>query len=107
MPFTLETLDATIAARAASTAEKSYTKSLLDGGVARCARKFGEEALEAVIAGVEKDRDALVKEAGDVMFHLLVLLRASGASLGEVLAELESRTARTGHEEKASRSRQG
>ena len=103
MPFTLETLDATIAARAASTAEKSYTKSLLDGGVARCARKFGEEALEAVIAGVEKDREALVKEAGDVMFHLLVLLRAGGASLAEVLAELESRTARSGHEEKASR----
>jgi phosphoribosyl-ATP pyrophosphohydrolase len=104
MAFTLETLEATIAERAASTAEKSYTKSLLDGGVARCARKFGEEALETVIAAVENDRGSLVKEAGDVVFHLLVLLRAGGASLADVLAELESRTTRSGLDEKASRS---
>ena len=103
MAFTLEQLDAIVAARATSTAEKSYTKSLLDSGVSRCARKFGEESIEAMIAAVEKDREGLVKEAGDVLFHLLVLLRASGAGLGEVLAELESRTAKSGHEEKAAR----
>ena len=100
MAFTLEQLDAIVAARATSTAEKSSTKSLLDSGVARCARKFGEESIEALIAA---DREGLVKEAGDVLFHLLVLLRASGAGLGEVLAELESRTAKSGHEEKAAR----
>ena len=103
MTFDLKTLEATIAERARSTADKSYTKSLLDGGVARCARKFGEEALEAVIAAVEGDREALVKESGDVLFHLLVLLRAGGASLADVLAELETRSAQSGHEEKASR----
>ncbi len=103
MAFDLTTLEATIAARASSSAEKSYTKSLLDGGVARCARKFGEEALETVIAAVEGDRDALIKESGDVLFHLLVLLRAGGAGLADVLAELEKRSARSGHEEKASR----
>ena len=103
MAFTLEQLDAIVAARATSTAEKSYTKSLLDSGVSRCARKFGEESIEAMIAAVEKDREGLVKEAGDVLFHRLVLLRASGAGLGEVLAELESRTAKSGHEEKAAR----
>lgn len=103
MAFTLDNLATTIAARAGSTAEKSYTKSLLDAGVARCARKFGEESLEAVIAAMEKDRDNLVKEAGDVLFHLLVLLRAGGVGLDEVMAELESRTAKSGHEEKAAR----
>jgi phosphoribosyl-ATP pyrophosphohydrolase len=103
MSFTIETLDATIAARAGSTAEKSYTKSLLDRGAAHCARKFGEEAVEAVIAAVEGDRAALVKEAGDVLFHLLVLLRASGAGLSDVMAELEARTAQSGHAEKAAR----
>jgi phosphoribosyl-ATP pyrophosphohydrolase len=103
MAFTLDMLEETIAERARSTAEKSYTKSLLDGGVTRCARKFGEEALEAVIAGVEKDRESLIKESGDVLFHLLVLLRAAGASLADVLAELEMRSARSGHDEKAAR----
>ncbi len=103
MAFTLHTLEETIAERAGSTAEKSYTKALLDGGASRCARKFGEEALETVIAAIEGDRGALVKEAGDVLFHLLVLLRASGASLDDVLAELSHRTAQSGHAEKAAR----
>ena len=103
MAYDLKTLETTIAARAGSTADKSYTKSLLDKGAAHCARKFGEESIETVIAAVEGDRAALVKEAGDVLFHLLVLLRASGISLDEVLAELEARTAQSGHAEKASR----
>ena len=105
MAFTLQSLETIIAERAGSTAEKSYTKSLLDAGAARCARKFGEEALEAVIAAIEGDRVSLVKESGDVLFHLLVLLRAGGASLDEVIAELESRTRQSGHAEKASRPR--
>ncbi len=103
MPFTLDTLDETIAARQNATADKSYTKSLLDKGAAHCARKFGEEAVEAIISAVEGDRAALVKEAGDVLFHLLVLLRASGAPLADVMAELEARSRQSGHAEKAAR----
>jgi len=103
MAFTLETLDAIVAARASSTADASYTKSLLEKGAAHCARKFGEEALETVIAAVEGGREALIKESGDALFHLLVLLRAGGAGLDEVMAELERRTAQSGHAEKASR----
>ena len=103
MPFTLDTLDETIAARQNATADKSYTKSLLDKGAAHCARKFGEEAVETIISAVEGDRAALVKEAGDVLFHLLVLLRASGAPLAEVMADLEARIRQSGHAEKAAR----
>ena len=103
MPFTLDTLDETIAARQNATADKSYTKSLLDKGAAHCARKFGEEAVETIISAVEGDRAALVKEAGDVLFHLLVLLRASGAPLADVMAELEARSRQSGHAEKAAR----
>ncbi len=103
MPFTLDTLDETIAARQNATADKSYTKSLLDKGAVHCARKFGEEAVEAIISAVEGDRAALVKEAGDVLFHLLVLLRASGAPLADVMAELEARSRQSGHAEKAAR----
>ena len=101
--FTLADLDAIIADRAGSTAEKSYTKSLLDAGAPRAAKKFGEEAVEAVIAAMEGDRTNLRNEAADVLFHLLVLLRSGGVSLDEVLEELQRRTVKSGHEEKASR----
>jgi phosphoribosyl-ATP pyrophosphohydrolase len=103
MTFTLETLAAVIRARRAASAESSYTKSLLDSGAARCARKFGEEAVEAVIAAIEGDKAALTSEAADVLYHLLVLLEARGVALADVLAELERRTAQSGHAEKASR----
>ena len=101
--FTLADLDAIIADRAGSTAEKSYTKSLLDAGPPRAAKKFGEEAVEAVIAAMEGDRTNLRNEAADVLFHLLVLLRSGGVSLEDVLEELQRRTVKSGHEEKASR----
>lgn len=101
--FSLADLEAIVASRAASTAEKSYTKSLLDAGVPRCAKKFGEEAVEAVIAAMETDRAAFVGEAADVVFHLLVLMRARGVAVADVLAELERRTGQSGHAEKASR----
>ena len=101
--FSLADLEAIVAGRAASTAEKSYTKSLLDAGVARCAKKFGEESIEAVIAAMEPDRAAFVGEAADVVFHLLVLLRARGVAVADVLAELERRAAQSGHAEKAAR----
>ncbi len=64
---------------------------------------MGEEAIEAVIAAIEGEREALVSESADLLYHLLVVLQARGIAVDEVLAELERRTARSGHEEKASR----
>ena len=101
--FTLADLDALIAARAASTGDQSYTRSLLDGGTPRTAKKFGEEAVEAVIAAMEGNKTNLRNEAADVLYHLLVLLRTGGVGLDEVLRELERRTAQSGHAEKAAR----
>ena len=101
--FTLNDLAAIVAERAGSTAEASYTKSLLDAGVARTAKKFGEEAVEAVIAAVEGDRVALANESADVLYHLVVMLQARGITLDEVMAVLAVRTSRSGHEEKAAR----
>ena len=101
--FTLGELERLIAERGHAVAGKSYTRSLLDGGVPRIAKKFGEEAVEAVIAAVEKDRPALLCEAADVLYHLLVLLHASDLSLDQVISELGRRTRQSGHEEKASR----
>jgi phosphoribosyl-ATP pyrophosphohydrolase len=101
--FSLEDLAAIIAARADSTAEKSYTKSLLEAGPARAAKKFGEEAVEAVIAAIEGERTGLIRESADVLYHLIVLLRARDISLEDVMNELESRTGQSGHAEKAGR----
>jgi phosphoribosyl-ATP pyrophosphohydrolase len=101
--FSLDSLAEIIAARAEADAGKSYTKSLLEKGAAACARKFGEEAVEFVIAAVSEDAEAFRAEAADVLYHLLVALRARGVALADVLAELERRTARSGLEEKASR----
>ncbi len=103
--FSLSDLDRIVAERAGSSAEKSYTKSLLEAGMQRCAKKFGEEAVEAVIAGMQGDRDALRNEAADVLYHLMVVLHSGGVSLQDVMAELERRTSQSGHEEKASRPR--
>ena len=101
--FTLDDLWRLIAQRAQASAEKSYTRALLDKGVAHCAKKFGEEAFETAIAAVAQDDFALRAEAADLIYHLLVLLRARGVPLADVLAELEQRTQRSGLEEKASR----
>ena len=101
--FTLDTLASLIASRETALADASYTRTLLDAGIARCCKKFGEEAVEMVIAAVEKDRTAIRNEAADVLYHLLVVLQASSVSLQDVVGELERRTIRSGHEEKASR----
>ena len=103
MSFTLETLDQRIAARAAASPEESYTAKLLAAGVHRVARKLGEEATEAVISAVSGDQEGLKGEAADVLYHLLVLLRATGVPLDDVMTELERRTAQSGLAEKASR----
>jgi phosphoribosyl-ATP pyrophosphohydrolase len=101
--FSLDDLARIIAERASASAEKSYTKSLLDMGPKGAAKKFGEEAAEFVIAAVSEDEAALRAEAADVLYHLLVALEARGVRLADVLAELERRTQRSGHEEKAAR----
>ncbi|WP_417687284.1 phosphoribosyl-ATP diphosphatase [Roseibium sp.] len=101
--FTLADLDAIIAARASSDDENSYTRKLIGKGVAKCAQKLGEEAVEAAIAAVREDREELTAEAADILYHLLVVLRISGVSLEDVMAELSRRTGQSGLEEKASR----
>ena len=103
--FTVHYLAATIDARAASGGETSYTKKLLDKGAAHCARKLGEEAVETVIAAVEKDRAHLIAESADLLYHLLVLFKASGITLTDVEAALAQRTSMSGLDEKASRKR--
>jgi phosphoribosyl-ATP pyrophosphohydrolase len=104
MPFTLADLDAIVAARAAASPDESWTAKLLAQGPERVAKKFGEEAVEAVIAAVKGDAGELTAEAADVLFHLLVLLRARGVALDAVMAELARRTAQSGLAEKAARS---
>jgi phosphoribosyl-ATP pyrophosphohydrolase len=101
--FTLDDLARIIAERASADAQQSYTRSLLDKGAAHCAKKFGEEAVELVIAAVAQDEAAVRAEAADVLYHLLVVLRSRGVALADVTSELERRTARSGLEEKASR----
>jgi phosphoribosyl-ATP pyrophosphohydrolase len=103
MSFTLETLDERIALRAAASPDESYTAKLIAAGVQRVAKKLGEESTEAVIAAVAGNRDELTAEAGDVLYHLLVLLRSAGVPLSDVMATLEARTAQSGIAEKASR----
>lgn len=102
--MTLEELEARIAIRAAASPEESYTANLIARGMKKAAQKVGEEATEAVIAAVTGDRAELVKESADLLYHLLVVLKAADIPLGEVLAELDARTAQSGLAEKASRS---
>jgi phosphoribosyl-ATP pyrophosphohydrolase len=93
--FTLHDLEKRVEERAGASPDASYTRKLLDRGVAQCAKKLGEEAVE--------DRDHLIGEAADLLYHLLVVLRARGITLAEVEAVLAARTAKSGLEEKASR----
>ncbi|MDB5589680.1 phosphoribosyl-ATP diphosphatase [Enterovirga sp.] len=101
--FTLHDLERMVASRGASTTDSSYTAKLLAGGPPLAAKKLGEEAVEVVIASVGRDRQALVLESADLLYHLLVVLRAGGVPLDEVVAELGRRTAQSGLAEKAGR----
>jgi phosphoribosyl-ATP pyrophosphohydrolase len=101
--FTLRDLEWRIQASARESADISYTRKLLDRGVNHCAKKFGEEAVEAAIAAVGEDRARLIGETADVLYHLLVVLHARGISLDDVEAELGARTRQSGLEEKAAR----
>ncbi|WP_428407315.1 phosphoribosyl-ATP diphosphatase [Hyphococcus sp.] len=99
----LKRLEATIAARKGASADASYTASLLAGGAQKCAKKFGEEAVEAALTAVSGDKKHLTAEAADVLYHLLVMLAEAGVALDDVAAALAAREAMSGHEEKASR----
>ncbi|MGO4171367.1 phosphoribosyl-ATP diphosphatase [Bosea sp. TAF32] len=103
--FTLSELETRIAERAGASPEESWTAKLLAAGPERAAKKFGEEAVEAVIAAVKGDRDELIAESADVLYHLLVVLKARNVALRDVLSQLEARTARSGLAEKAARPR--
>ncbi len=103
MTFSLDQLNQRIMARANAAPDSSYTALLLSKGVAHCAQKLGEEAVETVIAATSGDQIETKKEAADVLYHLLVLLQATNVPLSDVMDELEKRTAQSGIEEKASR----
>jgi len=100
----IDRLFSTIATRKdAGDAEKSYTAQLLRQGVARCAKKFGEESVEAVIAAMAQDKKDLAAESADVLYHLLVLWAAAGITPQNVYDILKAREAQSGLEEKARR----
>lgn len=101
--FKLEDLEQLVATRAEGADPASYTATLLSCGVEKCAQKMGEEAVETVIAAISGNREELRKETADLLYHLLVVLKANDVSLGSVYQELESRTAQSGLEEKAAR----
>ena len=103
MTFSLDQLNDRVTERAGASRDESYTARLLRDGLDRCARKFGEEAVELIVSAVSRDKAGLTGEAADVLYHLLVLLKAADVTLDEVMAELERRTGQSGLEEKASR----
>lgn len=100
---TLDRLSQTIAARKGTDPDTSWTAKLLSKGPEKCAEKFGEEAIEAIIEAVKGDRDRLTSEAADVLYHLLVMLAARDVTLADVLAELDRRDGISGLAEKAAR----
>ena len=102
--MTLHDLAATIRSRKGADPDTSWTAKLLAKGPAKCAEKFGEEAVEAIIEAVRGDKAALTSEAADTLYHLLVMLTACDVTLDEVLAELDNRQGTSGLAEKAARS---
>jgi phosphoribosyl-ATP pyrophosphohydrolase len=103
--FTLHDLEKRVEERARAPAAVSYTRELLDRGVEYCAKKLGEESIETVLAAVNEDRARLIAEAADLIYHLLVVLKARGIALSDVEAALAERTKQTGLAEKMSRTR--
>ena len=101
--MTLDALFATIMARKGADPDSSWTAQLLAKGPEKCAEKFGEEAVEAIIEAVKGDKDGLTSEAADVLYHLLVMLASRDVPLDAVMAELARRTGQSGIAEKAGR----
>jgi len=100
---TLARLEATIAARREAESDASYTASLFAKGRPTIARKFGEEAIELIVASLAQDHAAMTSEAADVLFHMMVLLADAGIAWADVLEELARREGTSGHAEKAAR----
>src|SRR6202043_858213 len=94
--FTLNDLAARVKERAAASPETSYTRKLLDRGVAQCAKKLGEEAVELALAAVIESRERLIEETADLLYHLLVVLKARDIKLSEVETVLGARTSQSG-----------
>jgi phosphoribosyl-ATP pyrophosphohydrolase len=103
MSDALDRLFATIASRKGADPASSYTARLLAAGMEKCAKKFGEEAVETVIAAAQNDRGELAKESADVLYHLLVVWAAAGITPDDVYAVLKSREGVSGLDEKAGR----
>lgn len=103
MSGTLERLWATIEDRAGADPASSHTAAMLAKGPAKCAEKFGEEAVEAIVAAARGERGELTHEAADVLYHLMVMLKAGGVDWSDVTGELARREGRSGIAEKASR----
>jgi phosphoribosyl-ATP pyrophosphohydrolase len=101
--FSIYDLERRIGERASASADVSYTRKLLDRGVAQCAKKLGEEAVELALASVTDSRERLIEESADLLYHLLVLLKARDIKLAEVEAVLGARASQSGFAEKASR----
>jgi phosphoribosyl-ATP pyrophosphohydrolase len=98
--FTLHDLEQRVRERAKADPNVSYTRKLLDRGLTHCAKKFGEEAVETVLAVVAEDRERVIEETADLFYHLLVVLAARGIALSEVEAVLGARTSQSGLTEK-------
>lgn len=101
--FTLHDLEKRVAARAKASAAGSYTRALLDQGVRKCGRKLTEEADETARAALRESKKRVIAESADLLYHLLVLLKARRVKLKDVEAALAKRTKQSGHAEKAAR----
>ena len=101
--MSLQRLAATIEARKGADPDSSWTAKLLSRGPEKCAQKFGEEAVEAIVEAVRGDRERLVGEAADALYHLLVMCAARDVTLGDIEAEIARREGQSGIAEKASR----
>ena len=99
----LERLDLTIQGKTTESSNKSHTAKLLKKGTEKCAEKFGEEAIELIVASVKKKKKEIIGEAADTLYHMFVLLRSKNISANEVLSELASREGISGIEEKRKR----
>ena len=99
----LERLDLTIQRKTTESPNQSHTAKLLKKGTEKCAEKFGEEAIELIVASVKKKKKEIIGEAADTLYHMLVLLRSKNISINEVMTELASREGISGIEEKRKR----
>ncbi len=101
--MTLDDLFQTIQSRKSADPSSSWTAKLFSKGPEKCAEKFGEEAIEAIIEAVKNDKAGLTSEAADVLYHLMVMLASRDVTLDDVVQELAKRQSQSGLAEKASR----